>query len=342
VSPPPSPAQLLTHGLRLLAAGVSVIPVETEGERAKRPHYQALVGTGHCERKYSQRARREVNVPRWESFQHERATPDELEAWIMQFHCRGLAMVTGELSGMVAIDFDDQGLSLLDALGWTPHQLTPSGGGHVFVKHPGWRVRTAKASGMRNPAMALPEGVDVRGDGGYVLIAPTVISKGAYVRTQQRKFLPREAIPETVTHRGVTCRFRAALTLDQDPAEHQQPVLDVPVRLPARLGANLGGQVREEDLASDYGASLSAIMQRALDIGCTRGRNEGGFFLACQLRDNGYSPQQALDYYDTYASCLPDTDTKGRSAPYTPDEYAASVQSAFRRRRRGGWKPSHA
>jgi hypothetical protein len=85
------------------------------------------------------------------------------------------AIVTGKISGLVVLDIDiDEakgvnGLDALDALGIathpeTPTAHTPRGGIHMLFAHPGYEVR--------NSAGKIGAGLDVRGDGGYIVAPP--------------------------------------------------------------------------------------------------------------------------------------------------------------------------
>jgi len=312
----PTAEDLLAHALKLLRAGISIIPVETTGERAKRPHYQALVGTGYSGKRYSQRARREVNVPTWEIFQTQRATEDDVRAWILQYGARGVAMVTGEISGLIALDFDPEGMPALEALGLEAHTLSPSGGAHVFVRWPGHKVKTLTGSAVKDSA--LPAGLDIRGDGGYIILPPTVMPKGAYRRTDTRRALKADDLPEDFA--------QACGLLSPAPVTaHERPQQVTPSR-----------QVSGKE------ASLSAILERAVDVAYRTGRNNGGFYLACQLRDNGYTVSEARSLFSDYAGLLSPANAHGEREDYNEDEYAASVRSAYSKPPRENWRPSSA
>ncbi len=345
----PAPASFLSEtaaldaALRLLGAGCSVIPVAHQGWSAKRPHREALLATGHFDWEWSKARERHEQIPRWAPFQEAHATDAMVREWVSA-GCRAWGLVTGAISNLVAIDFDEDGKSLLTQLGWTPHTVTPSGGAHVFVRHPGWRVRTAKSGKVKpgaTPARdALPQGVDMRGDGGYVVAAPSVIQTGAYRRTDARKFLNRFEIPEVVHHLGRDVNFRASLTLDQDPE-----ILRVQLEMEdaERRRMNLervmhsGGQVTTgEGFFDGRDAALDAILFRAVELGQT-GRNDGAFFLGCQMRDNGYTVDEVLGVYGYFSDQLPATDTKGRRSAFTSGEFEAAVRSAFRGKKRKPW-----
>lgn len=323
------PHATLNYALGLLERGLSIIPVNTSGTRVKKPHFHALHGTGHS---YSeQRGNRTVNVPSWKEFQHTRATTPEVMEWVLRYRVTGFAMVTGELSGIVGLDFDLDGLATLRALGWAPHVLTPSGGAHVYVRWPGFRVKTVKASGMKDAAMRLPAGVDVRGDGGYILLPPTQVEGGGrYVRTDERKFLNAAAIPETFMDGQRPCRLREVLGLTPPrpfgEQAAQRPLLALPGAMPST--GNLDRP------------PVQPILEGAADkANQGRGRNEAGFWFACQMRDNGYSQEECQRCYPGLVTLFPPCDTKGEISNYTEGEFLDSVRSAYRARPRQGWRP---
>jgi len=86
-----------------------------------------------------------------------------------------LGIVTGEATGIVALDIDprhdgDATLSRLEAehgrLPPTWRFLTGGGGEHILLRHPGGAV--ANSAGKVGP------GIDVRGDGGYLVAPPSI------------------------------------------------------------------------------------------------------------------------------------------------------------------------
>lgn len=79
-------------------------------------------------------------------------------------------IATGERSGIIVVDTDmketmngEASLALLGGLPSTFTVATPTGGFHRYYKWPGFRVR--------NSASELGPGIDIRGDGGFV-VAP--------------------------------------------------------------------------------------------------------------------------------------------------------------------------
>ena len=106
------------------------------------------------------------------------ATTDEavIQQWWHRYPEANVAIVTGAGSGIVVLDIDpphggDESLAALEAewgrLPETVEVVTGSGGRHIYFKHPGVGIAVPNSAGKLGP------GLDVRGDGGYVLIPPS-------------------------------------------------------------------------------------------------------------------------------------------------------------------------
>lgn len=144
-------------GLSLKAAldygrlGWSVIPVEPRG---KRP------------------------LLRWQVYQYRRADVPEIAGWFQRWPDANIAVVTGIVSGVVVLDLDPRhgaaaSLERLDRehgpLPDTVEASTGGGGRHLYFAHPG--------DITRNRVGLLP-GIDLRGDGGYVVAPPSIHGSG--------------------------------------------------------------------------------------------------------------------------------------------------------------------
>lgn len=107
----------------------------------------------------------------WKEFQGRLPTVEEIESW-----CReriNVAIVTGAVSKIVAIDPDSEAAARYVAkkFGGSPMRTKATRGEHLYYKHPGVMIpNKAKLKGIE---------LDVRGDGGYVLAAPSVHPSGA-------------------------------------------------------------------------------------------------------------------------------------------------------------------
>jgi hypothetical protein len=81
-------------------------------------------------------------VSTWKPYQERLPTREELNRWWSEEPV-AWAVVTGGISKVVVLDFDgESGLETLRKLTLNPHVRTGSGGAHLYVRHPGWRVPT--------------------------------------------------------------------------------------------------------------------------------------------------------------------------------------------------------
>ncbi len=112
----------------------------------------------------------------WERFQHELASPATIAEWFRRWPDANVGVVSGEISNLVVLDID------------------PSHGGDASVGRPGAPVRAAARNregggrgrhlyfahpiGLVRNRAGLAQGVDVRGDGGYIVTPPSVHPSG--------------------------------------------------------------------------------------------------------------------------------------------------------------------
>ena len=143
------PAAALSAALAYLSRGWSVIPLAPRG---KTP------------------------LVRWQEFQNRHATEAEVRRWFSEHPDANIGVVTGAVSGIIAVDVDgEEGeLALTSRVAALPVTLTNRsgrvGGFHLIYAHPGQPIKTR--------AQILPS-VDVRGDGGYIVVSPSVHPTGA-------------------------------------------------------------------------------------------------------------------------------------------------------------------
>ena len=145
----------LETALGYLKHGWVVVPA---GERAKRP------------------------IIRWQRFQHEMPTEEQLIGWYERWPKANLAVVTGEISRIVVVDIDPrhggaESLAAMETrhgvLPETVESVTGGGGRHVYFAYPGHEVRNR---------VGLAPGIDMRGDGGCIIVPPSVHPSGKRYR----------------------------------------------------------------------------------------------------------------------------------------------------------------
>ena len=98
-----------------------------------------------------------------------------IKAWWRRWPAANVGVPTGSRSGLLVLDVDSrdggfEALALLERrngpLPETAKARTGGGGVHVFFRYPAGET-------VRNSAGALGSGLDVRGEGGYVVVPPS-------------------------------------------------------------------------------------------------------------------------------------------------------------------------
>ena len=110
----------------------------------------------------------------WQDFQKRRATVEEIRAWWAKWPMANVGIVTGEISGLLVIDSDNEEAyqkiqellpdSFITCIAKTPR------GYHLYLVYP-------KGQNIGNATGIMP-GVDVRGEGGYIIAPPSVNAEG--------------------------------------------------------------------------------------------------------------------------------------------------------------------
>lgn len=129
----------------------------------------------------------------WKEFQERRASPEEIKGWIEKFPAMNIAIVTGSISGIVAVDIEDGGSN--EGYPVTVTAKTGGNGIHLLYKHPGFDVPNSTR---------IKELTDVRADGGYILVAPSVSTKGEYEWLISPDDSDFSECPEWITKPAVT------------------------------------------------------------------------------------------------------------------------------------------
>jgi hypothetical protein len=122
---------------------------------------------------------------RWQVFQHRRPDPTEIAEWFTHWPDANLAVVTGVVSGLVVLDLDPQhggeaSIAQLERtkgpLAETVEARTGGGGRHFYFAHSGEILRNR---------VGIAPGLDLRGDGGYVVAPPSIHASGEPYRWER-------------------------------------------------------------------------------------------------------------------------------------------------------------
>jgi putative DNA primase/helicase len=133
--------------LDYLNGGFSVIPIKSKG---KKP------------------------IVEWKQFQKEKATREQIAYWWQKYPKANIGIVTGSVSGIVAIDCDSKKAAKEFEKAYPEakktRQVVTGKGRHFYF---GW------TDGIRNNvASRLGHGIDVRGEGGFVVAPPSIHPNG--------------------------------------------------------------------------------------------------------------------------------------------------------------------
>lgn len=107
--------------------------------------------------------------------------PARIRLWWRRWPQANVAIATGAISGLVVVDVDprhggDESIHALEAkhgVAPTLEVATGGGGRHLYFRHPG---------GLVTNKVGVAPGVDVRGDGGYVVAPPSIHMSGQAYR----------------------------------------------------------------------------------------------------------------------------------------------------------------
>ena len=221
---------------------------------------------------------------------------EKIQLWWQRYPMANIGLATGNLSGLIVLDVDPHhgghpSFKTLEKrygpLPQTRMSRTAHGGLHRFYQHPNDGQRYPNAVELEGLA-----GIDVRGDGGYVVLPPSKL----YNR------------------------------LSYMWGKSDMPIAPAPDWL---LHALLNQQSQNEQTPQGGGFALVAgekWLGQAVSQAREGNRNQIGFHLACQLRDDGLSEIQARDVMLTYVAHV----GKGNTA-YTEKEALDSLRSAYSR-----------
>jgi KaiC/GvpD/RAD55 family RecA-like ATPase len=137
---------------------------------------------------------------------------EQIAAWWTRHPDANIGMATGEISGVVVVDVDgpdgEAALATFGDLPVTPVSSTGKGRHLLFARPDG---------GARNTASKLGRSLDTRGDGGYIVVPPSVHPSGAVYAWHP------DAHPRTVTPASLPEPLRVAMT-----ATASQSAADLP------------------------------------------------------------------------------------------------------------------
>ena len=136
----------LQHALEYLGQGWSIIPIKAG---TKLP-----------------------NLSSWKEYQTRLPTEDEVIAWWKKSPKDNIALVCGEISGVIVVDIDPKSGGTTEGLDLPPTLCSRTGGGgqHLFYK---WNKNVIGAK------VGIRAGIDIRSEASYVVIPPSLHASGS-------------------------------------------------------------------------------------------------------------------------------------------------------------------
>ena len=239
--------------------------------------------------------------------------------WWEESSSAGVAIRTGRLSGgpsffVLDIDTgtDKDGFEALERLERDHEKLpdtlsvsTPSGGSHRYFMIPQSREVSNSASGIG-------EGLDIRGEGGYVVAPPTQLPNGKY--TASGSFDPSHI------------------------ADCPEWLLDLVEKPDHSLRSSSGERsLQVKDFEPDEGMQDALLKKATQRVENGKGRNCTGFWLSCQLRDNRFPKRDAAGVLKEYTRLV----AQAKDHKYHIYEAMKSLKSAYKEDPRDPWDSHH-
>ncbi len=141
---------MLNFALNYLKHGFSVIPLRPRGKEPLIP---------------------------WTEFQKRRASEAEVKSWFVRWPEANIGIVSGKISGIAVIDLDGtEGFNSCSALGLVSTCISITGRGkHLWYKLP-------SVQDIVTNAVRIKPGIDIRGEGGFVVAPPSIHESGRRYR----------------------------------------------------------------------------------------------------------------------------------------------------------------
>lgn len=127
---------------------------------------------------------------KWQEYQKRRPSKDIVAQWFRETSYSGIGLVTGEISGIVVVDIEhDAKPEDVEGISSPVESQTISGGRHVFYR---WTKHISNAVRIGGKA------IDIRGDGGFVVLPPSHLGHQRYSWLKQGWANDLPSLPETV------------------------------------------------------------------------------------------------------------------------------------------------
>lgn len=248
-------------------------------------------------------------VPRWEPYQRRQPGRAELRQWFADHtNGNGIGIITGSISGLIVLDFDDHARESAFA------QTFP---GLMETR----QHRSARRSGLHllytiDPDQRVPSrqftGVDLLAEGRYVVAPPTRIADGSSYQVVDDRPPRRIAAEELITV--------IAWLASSNPPPNGSPVQQ----------GNFAGT--SPTFAGNYRTNSDAISLYSRNTAQHTSRNLALFVTACTLRNGGWSQEMTEGALAVAHAVQPSPLVEASESPEARlREARATIRSVFKR-----------
>jgi hypothetical protein len=259
----------------------------------------------------------------WLPFQEKPPSLEELVRWFKDNNPTGLAIITGSVSNLIVLDFDDPNLYRIFIeqhrhLAQT-HTVKTKRGFHLYYHLPPYLTTRSRS---------VP-GIDLQSDGKYVVAPPTCIEGHPYTVLQDDA--SKATVPKTLTADDVATitnflNQQRRSTGSETPSNTNTDA--TPPENKIRTGKR-HSELPDTQSKGIHPADLAALYRFA---SAESGRNNTLFKLACLGRDNGLSQDQVIQALsDSHTDQQANSEHRSETVWQRHREAIRTIQSAFSR-----------
>ncbi|MDQ7028031.1 MAG: bifunctional DNA primase/polymerase [Anaerolineae bacterium] len=222
-----------------------------------------------------QPARGKLPAVNWKPFQARKARESDFRRWFREDGFAGLGIVTGAISGLIVLDFDEQSLAdeFVSRFPYlTETKIVQSAG----RKLPHYYYHIPEYANVNSRRV---KGIDLLSDGRYVVAPPTAIGDGIYK-------IVRDKQPKTLTTAHI--RLIEAFLDEQSHYTHET----------SEKAKNTPISIISEKTTREKTPLVPIMPQDAIALYCHLapeiGRNEALFNVSLKMRDTGWLLEDAI------------------------------------------------